>query len=166
MSRRARHRPDKRRVALNSVQIAIEGAALLAPADRVALQRICDDALSAYSRGVDAQAHWLTLADALNVAEALAQAGICSDSSSVRMIDQAQRALGAAHQRHAERGTWAMRGPELQALGDGVLIHRIQLDHCSVREYVDAVESTKRHMQAARAGNAPAGAVVCVGALS
>lgn len=163
MSRRARNRPDKRRVALNSVQIAIEGAALLAPADRAELQRICDHALNSFSRGQEASAHWCTLADALNVAEALAQAGICSDTSSAGMIDQAQRALAAAFQRHAERGTWALRGPELQALGDGVLIHRIQIDHCSVREYVDAVEATKRRMHAARSGNAPAGATVCVG---
>ena len=162
MSRRARNRPDKRRVAaLNSIQIAIEGASLLAPTDRTALQDIIQRALFQFQCGTDCEAHWPSLADALNVAEALSHAGICSDSTSRGMLERAQASLAAVWQRHAGGGSWTLRGSELQALGDGVLIARVQLDHCSVREYVDAVETTRRRMQAARSGNAPAGALVC-----
>jgi len=147
------------------VQIAIEGTALLAPTDRIALQRICDQALDLFRRGQDAAAQWAILADALNVGESLTRLRICSDDASVAKIDAAQQALAAVHQRHAERKTWAMRASELQALDDGIEIHRIQIDHCTVREYVEAVEATRRRLQAALAGNAPVGAVVCVGGM-
>lgn len=162
MSRRARTRRD-RRVILNPVQVAMQGVALLADEDRTALQRIADNALLAYSCGDDCATQWCVLADAMNVAETLARAGICSDAGSQRYIWRAQAALSAAYGRHQERNTWAMRGPELVALGDGVLIHRIQLEHCSVREYCNAVEATKERMRQALAGNAPAGARVLVG---
>lgn len=164
MSRRKRARFD-RRVLLNPVAVALENAARLAARDRLALQGIVRNALEAYRTGQDCAAQWCVLADALNVAEGLAAAGICSDEASCERIAAGQRALSLAHRRHAERGSWTMYAAELRALDEAVWVGSVQLDHCSLGEYERAVEATRRRMQQARAGNAPAGAVVCMGAL-
>lgn len=161
MSRRARNRFN-RRVIMNPVAVAIGGVALLDEGDRAALQRIIDGALDALRVGPDHAGAWASLADALNVAEALSDVGICSDDGSVQAIGGAQAALAAVHGRYSERKTWAMRADEIKALECGTMIARIQLDHCSVREYMDSVERVKRRVSAALAGNAPRGARVCV----
>lgn len=164
MSRRARARFDKR-VILNPIAVAIEGAALLPERDRMALQAIVQHAQADFSRGTDCTRHWLTMADALNISESLARLGIASDADSVERIMAAQAVLAAAHQRHAQRGTWALRGAELQALDAGLWTHRIQLEHCSLREFERARADTVERIRQARAGNAPRGAVVIEGSV-
>jgi hypothetical protein len=44
------------------------------------------------------------------------------------------------------------------------LAQRVQLDHCSLGEYDSAVRVTRRRIEQARAGNAPAGAILVEGA--
>lgn len=162
MSRRARARFD-RRVILNPVAVAIDHARKLDPVDRGNLQTIVNGALQAFRTGRDCAAHWCTMADALNTAEALARVGIASDEASRSRINDAQRVLADVHRRHAERGTWALRGPELQALDDGLWVHRVQLDHCSAGEFERARQDTAERLRQARMGNAPAGAVIVEG---
>lgn len=164
MSRRARQRFD-RRVIMNPVAVAMENAQRLCPADRAALQGIVTQALMLYSQGRDCAAQWCCMADALNVAETLARAGICADAGSRQRIADAQAALASAHLRHTQHGTWALRGAELQALADGLWMHRVQLDHCSLGEYQRAVRDTAERIRQARTGNAPAGAIVLQGAV-
>jgi hypothetical protein len=164
MSRRARSRFD-RRVILNPIAVAIEGATKLAACDRLELQGIVNNALALFRAGHDCAAQWLNMADALNIAESLAGLGICSDPASHERIAVAQRVLATVQQRHTERGTWALRGPELQALDDGLWLHATQLEHCSLREYERAKDKTAQRIQQARAGNAPAGAIVIEGAI-
>lgn len=159
MSRRARSRHDKR-VILNPIEVACNGVQRLDPRDSAALQRIVADALDEFRRGIRCPEHWACLADSLNVAEALSQAGICSDAASVQRVTAAQQVLADVRMRHHERGTWTLRGTELLALCDGLLMVRIQIDLCSVREYVDAVGLVKRRVAAALAGNAAAGTIL------
>jgi hypothetical protein len=165
MSRRARQRFD-RRVILNPIAVAIESARKLSEADRATLLRIIDTAWTHYRSGVECGAQWCVLADALNMAESLARIGIASDADSVERIDAAQRVLAQAHMRHTERGTWALRGPELQALDAGLWTHRVQLEHCSLGEFERAKHSTEVRIRQARAGNAPAGAIIVEGAIA
>jgi hypothetical protein len=157
MSRRARARFD-RRVILNPVAVAIEGAQKLCVKDRSNLQRIVDLALQAFRTGRDCAAQWRNMADALNTAESLARVGIASDDASRDRIDAAQRVLADVHQRHAEHGSWTLRGPELQALDDGLWVFRVQLEHCSLGEFERARHDCTERIRQARAGNAPAGA--------
>lgn len=159
MSRRARTRFD-RRVILNPVAVAIESAQKLRPEYRSNLQRIVELALQAFRTGRDCDAQWRNMADALNTAEALARIGIASDDDSRERIDAAQRVLADVHQRQAQRGSWTLRGPELQALDDGLWIFRVQLDHCSLGEFERARRDSAERIRQARAGNAPAGAHV------
>ena len=137
MSRRARTRFD-RRVIVNPVAVAIEGAQRLRPEVRADIQRIVDQALARFRSGDDCHAQWRNMADALNTAEALARIGIASDDDSRDRINDAQQVLGDVFERQAQRGSWTLRGPELQALDDGLWVARIQLDHCSLREFEDA----------------------------
>lgn len=162
MSRRARTRFD-RRVILNPVAVAIDRAALLRAEDRINLQRIVEHALHAFRSGRDCAAHWRTLADALNTAEQLARIGIASDDASRERIADAQRVLADVHRRHAQRGSWTLHGPELQALDDGLWVHRVQLQHCSLGEFDRARHDVAERVRQARAGNAPAGAHIVDG---
>lgn len=162
MSRRARARFD-RRVILNPVAVAIEHAQKLRTEDRANLQRIVEQALHDFRTGRDCAAQWCTMADALNTAETLAGMGIVSDDDSRDRISHAQQVLADVHRRHAERGTWALRGPELQALDDGLWVHRVQLEHCSLGEFERARRDTAERLRQARAGNAPAGARIVEG---
>jgi len=163
MSRRARTRFD-RRVILNPIAVAIDQARKLHQVDRQNLQRIVEHAQHAFRTGRDCATQWVVLADALNTAEALARIGIASDADSRERIDGAQRVLADVHQRQAQRGTWALRGPELQALDDGLWVARIQLEHCSLGEFDRARRDAAERVRQARAGNAPAGALVVEGA--
>lgn len=169
MSRPHAHRPRfARRVIMNPIAVAIESAQKLSERDRLALQGIVRQAFDEFTRGREPARQWVVLADALNVAESLAAPPlrICADNASRQRIADGQRVLAHAHQRHTQRGTWALRGPELGALGDAVWLHGVQLDHCSLGEYERAIEFTRRRVQQARAGNAPAGAIVIEGALA
>jgi hypothetical protein len=70
------------------------------------------------------------------------------------------RVLADVHERHAARKSWTLRGPELQALSDGLWVARIQLEHCSLGEFERARKQVAQRIRQARAGNAPAGAHV------
>jgi hypothetical protein len=163
MSRRARMRFD-RRVILNPIAVAIDQARKLHDIDRKALQRIIAHAQHAFCTGRDCATQWLVMADALNTAEALARIGIFGDSDSRERIDGAQRVLADVHQRQAQNGSWTLRGPELQALDTGLWVARSQLEHCSLGEFDRARRDAAERVRQARAGNAPAGALVVEGA--
>jgi hypothetical protein len=165
MSRRARNRYDKR-VILNPIAVAIEGAQKLPAVDRLNLQRIIQAAFDAFRLGQNCDVQWVVLADALNIAESMSQIGIASDEASVERIQRAEQVLADVITRHRERGTWALRGPELQALEDGVWTCKIQLEHCSLREFERARDATVERVRQARAGNAPKGAIIIEGAIA
>jgi len=166
MSRRARARKayHPKPVHLNSVLRAIEGAARL-PADQVAtISADLTTALDHFSAGQDCPRLWCAMADAINVAESLADLNICSDDSSRQRIADAHAALSAVHMRHTTRG-WTLYPAERNALADGLWLHSVQLQHASFREYEAAIADTTRRISQARAGNAPRGAIVLQGAL-
>lgn len=157
MSRRARTRFD-RRVIVNPVAVAIEGAQKLRPDMRADIRGIVDQALARFRSGDDCHAQWRNMADALNTAEALARIGIASDQDSRDRIDAAQRVLADVIERHTQRGSWTLHGPELQALDLGLWVFGVQLDHCSLNELERARRDCTERIRQARAGNAPAGA--------
>ena len=168
MSRRARIRKAYRpkEIHLNAVQRAIEGRALL-PREQVAsIKAVLSSALVAFGRGESCADHWLSMADALNVAEGLTDVGICSDDDSIDRITSGQQALANVRQRHSVRGSWTLYPTERQALDDALWLHGVQLDHCCFHEYERAVDRTRERVRQARAGNAPRGAIVIEGAIA
>lgn len=150
----------RRPVYINATAMAIESARKLRPEARTELQHIISGAFDEFRAGRDCANHWRTMADALNTAEMLSKAGIASDAESKARIDDAMRVLAAVHERQAERGSWTLRGPELQALDDGLWVARVQLAHCSLGEFERARKQVAQRIRHARAGNVPAGAHV------
>ncbi len=150
----------RRPVYINATAMAIESARKLRPEARTELQHIISGAFDEFRAGRDCANHWRTMADALNTAEMLSKAGIASDAESKARIDDAMRVLAAVYERAAARGSWTLRGRELQALDDGLFIARIQLEHCSLGEFERARKQVAQRIRQARAGNVPAGAHV------
>jgi len=167
MSRRARTRNSHpRRCALNSVQIAINGARKLSAEDVDGHLLLITRAKDEFSRGVDCQRHWLSLADTANVAETFASMGLGRGDDADTVIQRAQQALHDVHERHATRNTWTLYADEIDALAWLVQLHRVQLAACSYSEFAHALDVTEQRMRQARAGNAPAGAIVIVGQIA
>lgn len=166
MSRPSHHRPERRqrkayrpaRIDLDPVGLALSRAAKLTPEQRQQLVGPTAAAFEAFRTGRGTEPLWRSLADAMNVAEALAERGIASDH--VDTFARAQAALAAVWQRHAAGGSWTLRGAEITALDDGAFVHGVQLEHASQGEVADAIAAVKRRMQGVRAGNVPKGAVV------
>lgn len=153
-----------RRNVANPVQLALMGSAKLSQSDRTMRRGICEQALTGLRTGAgDGADHWCTVADALNVAEQLSAMGICSDQASRDRIEAGHEALASLHARHRERSTWTLTAGELRAMDEGLWLHRVQLEHCSLSEYERAVTRVRRRTSQALAGNAAPGVQVLGG---
>jgi hypothetical protein len=167
MSRRARTRnAHPRRRALNSIEIAINGARKLSAEDVAGHYALITRAKDEFARGIDCQRHWRSMADTANVAETFADMGLGSGDDADAVIQRAQQALHDVHQRHATRGTWTLYADEIDALHWLVQLHHAQLGACSYSEFARAFDLTEQRMAQALAGNAPAGAIVIVGQIA
>jgi hypothetical protein len=154
-----------RRVILNPIAVAMEGSRLLPKEAREGLQKIIADSLADFRAARDCRAQWANMADALNIAEGLADVGICADQTSRERIVGAQAVLSAVWKQAEQLGTWSLRAAEFQALDDGLWLARVQLDHCSRREYERATEAVRVRTVRALSGNAAPGTVI-VGAIN
>lgn len=135
----------------------------IAPEDVAGQISIMATALREFSAGQHCLHHWRSLADTSNVAESLTAAGICSGPDADHVIHTAQAALAAVHERSRTRGTWTLYPAELDALHWLVALHARQLGECDHAEFERAWQTTHQRVSAARAGNAPRGAIVIVG---
>jgi hypothetical protein len=161
---RPRRTPRQPRpVHLNTIERAIEGARKLPEAAVEALKIALDSTLTEFGQGIDCAPRWCCMADAMNVAEALAQIGICSDDNSKAIIHGGHQVLADVQQRRTAGGSWTLRGIERKTLDEAIWMHGVQLDHCSRREYEQAVQTVRARCSQARAGNAPTGSVVIHG---
>ena len=157
-------RPRKPRpVHVNAVQQAINRARKLAPADVAGQVQLITVALAQFMRGENCGEHWRSLADTANVAETFEAMGICSGPQAQRVIDQAQTALYNVQLRHQQRGTWTLYAHEVDELTWLNAVHSHQLRECSYGEFERALRTTHHRLAAARAGNAPKGALVITG---
>lgn len=155
----------KRHTAANAVQIAINGARKLSDADVRGHVALIDRAAREFAQGIDCGRHWVSLADTGNMAETFAAMGIGAGQQADDVIERAQRALADVHQRHSQRGSWTLYADEIDALQWLVRLHAVQLGACSYREFSTAMDRTAQRIAQARAGNAPAGAIVIIGDL-
>lgn len=145
MRKRSKYRPKA--VALNTVEIAIKSAAAFTDAERALVEPAMREALEALRMGKLDRFYWKSLADMLNVSEGLMRLGIGSGLEAHQCIEAASRALAAIGQRMPQTAT--ARADELEAIRLAVDLHRLQLEHCSNREYKLAVEWVRRRVAAA-----------------
>lgn len=139
---------------------AFIGAGKLPQKDRVALKLIMEQALDGLKRCNDSSFHWRSSADALNMAEALCDGGICSDDESRDLIKAGQCALSSMIERRNRTASWAMKADEIAAINNAFARHHIQLDYCSMSEYGKAWHRAANKIKAALSGNAPRGVQV------
>lgn len=150
-----------RRNVADPVKLAMMGAAKLPASDTNAIRAIYAGAAGGlrFGRG-DGARHWRSLADAFNVAEGLADVGICSDKGSRARIAAAHHALGELHERHQRTGSWTCRAAELSAFDDALWLHGAQLGFCSLSEFERAVRLVRDRTQQALCGNVARGVQV------
>lgn len=133
---------------------AIQGACKL---DQAEVSKAVDGVAAALlnlQRGIEPDFQTRVLGDMLNVAEQLAELGICSDAESREVITQAQATIAGLCEQHAAIGSWTLRAADLGRLREAIFRHRIQLEHCSLREYEAALDAVVRIVSQALAGNA------------
>ena len=158
---RKAYRP--RPVHCNALQIVLNKVRKLSTDDVDMQRQIMGAALREFSAGHNCAANWRNLADMANMTETLSSMGICSGLQAATLIHAAQEALAAVQARHATRGTWTMYATELDTLQWLLTLHLRQLAECDYGEFERAYQTTCTRIEQARAGNAPAGAVVVVG---
>jgi len=139
---------------------AFSGQAMIERAQVALVHGQVAAAITAFSQGHDCLHHWRLLADAFNVAESLAALRIGSDAESRERIARAQQVLAAVYQRWQLRASWTLHAAELNALREAEWLHHIQLQYATLSEFERACVNTAERLQQARAGNAPAGAIV------
>ncbi len=167
MPRPARPRKAYRpRPLVDPLHRALTGVRLLEPRDVDGQLRIARTALAELGRGRDTAHHWRSLADTANMAESLAALGIGSGADALRVIDQAQQALAHMQQRWANGSSRALYAGEIAALQWLISLHALQLGACSFAEFDLAFRRTRERIAQARAGNAPAGAIVIEGQIA
>lgn len=159
MSRRQR----QRRAALNAVDIAINNARRLSPADVRMQSTLTQTAAGEFACGINCPLHWRNLADIANLAETLSAMNICSGPEADQVIANAQRTLHDVANRHRERSTWTLYADEIDALQWLVTLHIKQLEVVSYGEFAKAFERTSNRIAAARAGNASPDTIVVDG---
>jgi hypothetical protein len=155
-----------RRIAINPVAVAIEGAARLSRTEVEQMRAAYHRDLASFCAGHHCEGAWSSMAAALNMAESLSNVGIGSDDESVLRINRGQQVLKAALERHNERGSWALRfdeeanAHERTLLQDALWMHITQLELCSYSEYRRALQATERRVAAALAGQPGKGVTV------
>jgi len=161
------HKPRKRyipkRVELDTIGLAHAQASLLLPSQRHDLVAPMRSAFGRLRAGHGTNADWCNLADAMNVAERLAEINIASDR--LPEFRAAQAVLAELHARHQQRGSYTMRGPEIATLETAVELHEVQLEVCTQGEAAHAITTVQRCVAEALAGNASPKAIICVGGL-
>lgn len=159
-SSKPRKRYIPKRVDADPFDLASARAALVPPHVRAQFERPMQASFDLLRRGAGNWSAWCNLADSMNVAERLADLGIASDRKAD--ILQAQAALAALHDRHANSQSWTLRGAEIAALQLATEIHEIQLEFATQGELYEAIATVQRCVQQALAGNVSPRATVCV----
>lgn len=147
----------------NATHMALTGVRKIAAHDVRNQIKLINSALQQFMAGIHCAAHWRSLADAANMAETLAAMHICGGQQANELIDAAQRALAAVHSRQQITASWTLYASEIEALGWLTTLHARQLAECDYSEFERALQRTHNRVSAARAGNAPRGAIVVIG---
>lgn len=173
-------RPDKRRrIAMihrmhgeadnaSPLEIAMNRAAKLLPSERESLIKPVQAAFQAFKLGQGTSAHLAHIADALNIGTDLAEK-VKIASNHTGTLEAGKAAVLSLLDRHADTGSWTLKGTEIAALDEALFICRVQLDFCSRGELAGAVQRVISRCQSAladdAAGRQPAARVYDIGAL-
>lgn len=127
----------------NATHIALTGVRKIAAHDVRNQIELINSTLQQFMAGHHCAANWRSLADAANMAETLAGMHICGGQQIT--------------------ASWTLYASEIEALGWLTTLHARQLAECDYSEFERALQRTHNRVSAARAGNAPRGAIVVIG---
>jgi len=163
-TRKPRKAYKPRPVQADAWGLAIDLATKLSRAQQRAYNVPAQAALASLRTATGGWAAWCAMADVVNVAQQLALRNIASDK--LTEFAAAQAALQALHARVNATQRWALYAAELAALDLAVLLHAIQLQHCTQGELRDAIQAVQRICSQALQGNAGPRHTVSVGAIA
>lgn len=161
---RKAHRPIA--VAANAHLLAMTRVHKLRQDDAQRQVQLMRTALDQFKRGLHCAQHWRSLADTANVTETLAQLGIGTGPQAWQVINDAQHVLSAVQLRHQAGHSWTLHPTEMAALAWLIDLHAVQLLSCDYSEFERALDLTRNRIAQARAGNAPAGALIIEGEIA
>lgn len=145
MSHHHHRRPDRRRHhkraanALEHINKVIAQTGLLLPSQRLNYLAPINSALAMFRTGHGSPQLLANLVDGMNVAMELCKLRICNDRRG--LVETALARLIKINARAATSLDWAITDDEIEALEEGVFIHTVQVDHCSVSEFDAAVRA-------------------------
>lgn len=138
---------------INPIQYAMAGAARLTVAQVKTMMAPNVEAVHALQYGSFNYHHWRALADAFNIAEALARPPVNIANDHADKFDDAQSVLYALSEQYRDRQSWTPRSQQLQTIKDAMEIFEIQLEHVGQGEFEQTVDKLVRRMKQALAGN-------------
>lgn len=147
---------------VNPIVFAMDSARKLTPAQVEQMMTPNNAALEALRTGRFDGHQWRVLADAFNIAEALAKPPVNIANDHADKFDEAQKVLFALSEQRRDRGTWTPRALQLQTVTDALEIFEIQLEHVAQGEFERAVDKLKRRQIEALRGNGGSVQVVTV----
>ena len=148
---RKKYRP--RAASILSPWQAITNASRIPPEEAGRCAQVMWTAFDQLKRGSEPATQIDILADVLNIAEQLADIGICSDDTSKQLIQWAQLSMVEVTQRMHDTGSCTLRSQEIRVIDEALQRYVIQLNHTSHGEYQEALRRTVVRMQAARRGD-------------
>lgn len=138
---------------VNVIDYAIDSARAFTPAQVKQLMAPNHAAIHALQYGSFDAHQWRALADAFNIAEALAQPPVNIANNHADKFNDAQCVLFALSEQYRDSRTWTPRAAQLQTIKDAMEIFQIQLENVGQGEFERAVERVKRQSQQALRGN-------------
>jgi hypothetical protein len=138
---------------VSPIDHAMASASVMPAAERGKLIARSDAAAGALQFGTFTAQHWRDLADAFNIAEALARPPVNIANDHADKFDAAQKELFALSEQFRDRGTWTPRGTQLQVIKDALFIHEIQMNNVGQGELERAVQRLINRVMQARQGN-------------
>ena len=138
---------------VNPIIYAIDSARAFTPAQVAQLMTPNHAAVNTLQFGGFDAHQWRVLADAFNIAEALAKPPINLANDHAEKFNDAQCVLFALSEQYRDSRTWTPRAAQLQTIKDAMEIFQIQLENVGQGEFERAVEKVKRQIQQALRGN-------------
>lgn len=134
---------------LNCIEHAIEGVSAT-PIDRINKLRLLElSAIESFAKGKATPDDWRLLADAVNIAQTMAEKGVGAEV--LLVAQKADEALAQAHARFKDSkiGKLLLTGPELGAIRELYEFHDLQRTSITRGEYEDFIRATGNRIRGA-----------------
>ena len=145
--------PRTPRPLVNPIVYAMESARKFTPDQLAQLMAPNTAAVEALRTGYFNADHWRILADAFNIAEALARPPVNLANDHLAKFEEAHCVLFARSEQYRDRRTWTPRAPQLATIKDAMELFEIQLSYVGQGEFERAVDRLRRQITQAIRGN-------------